>query len=257
MTETMEAAAPQSQSPGLGTIERVTNMFYAPSRTFADLQRSSNWLYAWLIMFAFSLVFTISVGQKIGWSAVQDNNIKLGPASQREALEKLPADQRERQLKISLVVTKVLGYGFPVLRLAGWAIVALILWGTFSFGLGSEINYFKSLAIVVFASVPHIILRGLMATAVVWGGPDPEGFFIQNPVGTNPGWYMNPFESSRFLYAVATELDAFYLWALFLTGLGFSIVGKVKKGTAMAVVFGWAAAVMLIGGAVGQAFAGK
>lgn len=253
MTETIEQATPAPQGGGLSEVERISGVFYKPSSTFEDLMRSSNWVVAWLLMFAFSLLFTISVGQKIGWSAVQDNNIKLGPARQREALEKMPADQRDRQLKISLVVTKAFGYGFPVLRLAGWAIVALILWGTFSFGLGSEISYFKSLAIVVYASLP-LIIKTVMATVVVWGGPDPDGFFIQNPVGTNPGWYMNPFESSRFLYAVASELDLFYLWTLFLTGLGFSIVGKVKKGTAMATVFGWAILVVLIGAAIGQAF---
>ena len=240
-------------APGLNEVQRITGVFYQPSKTFQDLNRSANWFYAWLVIYAFSLLFTISVGQKIGWQQVQDNSIKLGPASRREQLEKLPPDQHAQQMKIGLVFTKVISYGFPVLVLIWLVIVALILWITFSFGLGAEINFAKSLAIVVFASLPGI-LHALMATLVVWAGVDPETFNIQNAVGTNPGWYMNILDSPRFVYNLATSLDVFILWTLFLTGLGFSVVAKVKKGTAMAVVYGWWALVTLIFSAIGAAF---
>jgi hypothetical protein len=60
--------------------------------------------------------------------------------------------------------------------------------------------------------------------------------------------------SSHFLYSLLTSLDAFSIWVLILTGIGYSCVTGVKRGTCMAVVFGWWAVVALVGGGIGALF---
>jgi hypothetical protein len=69
-------------------------------------------------------------------------------------------------------------------------------------------------------------------------GINPDAFSFQNPVATNPGYFLNPADGV-FMYGLATALDIFMIWTLVLTAIGFTCVSKVKRGTAFAIVFGW------------------
>ena len=82
-----------------------------------------------------------------------------------------------------------------------------------------------------------------------WG----EGFTFEHQLASNLGPLFDP--SSPFLYSVASSLDLFNLWTLILTGIGYSCVSKVKRGTCMAVVFGWWAVVVLVGAGFAALFA--
>ncbi|MCU1311979.1 MAG: hypothetical protein JWO20_3104 [Candidatus Angelobacter sp.] len=247
VTPVPEQGAPLSQ------IERVTNVFFAPSKTFTDIRRSANWLLPIVVIGLFSLAFVATVGAKIGWDHVSETQMRFAPAIAQQQIESLPADQKASALQKTVVRTKWSSYFFTVLRLIGWAIVALVLWLTFSFGLGKEISYGKSLAIIVYASLPGII-KAVLGIAVILAGMDPDAFIIQNPVGTNAGYYLNLATTPRFLYAIASEVDLFMIWVLILTGIGFSVVAGVKRGTAMSVVFGWWALVTLVSAGIAAAF---
>ncbi|MGA7459344.1 MAG: YIP1 family protein, partial [Candidatus Korobacteraceae bacterium] len=59
---------------------------------------------------------------------------------------------------------------------------------------------------------------------------------------------------SHFLYSVATSVDLFTIWTMVLTGIAFSCLTKVKRGTCMAVVFGWWLLVVLVGAGISAAF---
>jgi hypothetical protein len=178
----------------------------------------------------------------------------MAPESRRDQLEKLPPEQRDKQMRIGVMITKGIGYGFSIINLIFMVIVALILWGTFSFGAGADVRFGQSLAIVVYASLPGII-KALLAILVMMSGVDPESFIIQNPVGTNLGYYMNFAETPRFLYSLATSVDLITIWMLVLTAIGFTCVAKVKSGTAYAVVFGWWVVATLGGAALAAMFA--
>jgi membrane protein DedA with SNARE-associated domain len=61
---------------------------------------------------------------------------------------------------------------------------------------------------------------------------------LNNPVASNPGYFMNSADSP-FWYFIASQVDIFLLWTLVLTAIGFSTTGKVKMGTSFAIVIGW------------------
>ena len=244
---------PEPSQPRLSEVERITNIFTAPSNTFADIKRSAMWLPPWLLMLVASLGFAFTVGQRVGWEQVMQNNLRMAPAAQQERMEQIPADRKDQVMRQQVTVTKGISYGFPVLILIWLVIVALVLWGTFSFGAGADVKFGQSLAIVVYASLPALI-KTILATLLLWLKV-PEDFFIQNPIGTNIGHYLSFSDTPRFLYSVASALDIFTIWTLVLTAIGFAVVGKVKQGTAYAIIFGWWAVVTLAGAGIGAAFA--
>jgi hypothetical protein len=96
-------------------------------------------------------------------------------------------------------------------------------------------------------------VKSLLALLSVVAGMSPDSFSFQNPVATNPGYFMNP-SDNVFLYSVASALDIFMIWTLALTAIGFTCVSKVKRGTSFAIVFGWWAFFSLAGAALASAF---
>ena len=246
---------PVDGTPPLSQIERVIDTFVAPSKTFADINRSANFILPWLLMLIVSIAYSATVGAKIGWDHVYQTQQRFSPASQQQRMDSLPPEQKANAVRLGINITKFIAYGFQVGWLIYLAIVALILWAVFSFGLGSEITFLKSWAIVVFASLPGII-KILLATGVLAAGKmDPDLFMIQNPIGTNAGYFMPFADTPRFLYSLGTSVDLFAIWTMALTAIGFSVVGKVKTGTAMAVIFGLWGLVVLAGAAIAGAFA--
>jgi hypothetical protein len=243
-----------TDTPPLSEVQRILYTFTAPRKTFTDIRRSARWFVPWLLMCVFSIGFSLTVARQITWERIQETQLRMAPESRRDQLEKLPPEQRDKQMRIGVMITKGIGYGFSIINLIFMVIVALILWGTFSFGAGADVRFGQSLAIVVYASLPGII-KALLAILVMMSGVDPESFIIQNPVGTNLGYYMNFAETPRFLYSLATSVDLITIWMLVLTAIGFTCVSKVKSGTAYAVVFGWWAIATLGGAALAAMFA--
>ena len=107
------------------------------------------------------------------------------------------------------------------------------------------------MAISMYASLPGII-KALIADPGDQHGRG-DNFTFQNPVASNLSALVDP--SSHFLYSSLTSIDLFTIWTLVLTGIGYSCVTKVKRGTCMAVVFGWWAVLVLVRAGIGAVFA--
>ena len=249
----MAAAAPPlpSDKP-LSEAERIIDVFVAPSKTFTDLKRSSSWWAPFVVICVLGYVLVVAGQMKVGWEQIIENRIKMSP-KQAEKFEQTPADQRARIMAIQVAVTKYASYAFPVFFLIYVVIVAAVLMATFNFGFGAQVSFGTSLAICVFARLPGVI-KGLLAALTLFLGANVENFTFENPLGSNPGYYMGS-GTNPGVIALLTSLDVFTIWVCVLTGIGFACVSKVKKGTAIGVVFGWYILVTLIGAGIAFAFA--
>jgi hypothetical protein len=242
--------APASQPP-LSEAARIVNTFIAPSKTFGDLRRSAAWWAPFLLMVAISTVFVYTAGQKIGFRKIMETQMQAQPKSQAR-LERLPADQREDQMQKGAKVTQVISYLFPLITLLIWLIIASVLFATFKFAAGADVSFKISLAIVIYAALP-LMLKSLLSALSVVAGISPDSFSFQNPIASNPGYFMNPADNV-FLYSLASAIDIFMIWTLVLTAIGFTCVSKVKRGTAFSIVFGWWLVFTLLGAAIAAAF---
>jgi hypothetical protein len=245
------APVPTPEPAALSEGARIVDTFIAPSKTFTDLRRSAAWWAPFLLMIVVSSAMVYTAGQKIGFRKIMENQMQAQPKTQ-ERLEKLPADEREQQLERGAKFTQIISYVFPAITLVIWLIIAAALFATFKFAAGASVSFKVSLAIVVYSGLP-LMLKTLLALVSVAAGMSPDSFSFQNPVATNPGYFMNP-AGSVFLYSVASAVDIFMIWTLVLTAIGFTCVSKVKSGAAYAIVFGWWAAFTLLGAAIGAAF---
>ena len=244
------STVPTDDKP-LTEMERVVDTFVAPSKTFTDIRRSASWWVPWLLMSVFGLAMVFVVDKKLGMDTAYENQMRLSP-KQMDKIDQLPPDQKATQMRIGTTITRYISYGWPLMTIIVVAVMAAVLMATFNFGFGAEVKFKQSMAISMYAFLPSII-KTLIAIAVVGMG-GAEGFTFQNPVASNLGGLVDP-TSSHFLYATLMAIDAFTIWTLALTGIGYSCVTRVKRGTCMGVVFGWWAVVTLVGAGLGSLFA--
>lgn len=228
------APAVPSQPPPLSEMERVVDTFIAPTKTFTDLRRSSNWIVPFLLTAIFSWALVFVADKKIGFEKIVDNQLAMQPKAQ-ERLDKLSPEQRAQQMQTIIKFNQAFSYGAPLLVLVFLVIVAGVLLATFNFGLGTELTYNQCLAVTMYASLPAII-KALLAMLVLFMGAG-EAFTFQNPVASNLGGLVDP--SSHFLYTLAVSLDVFNIWTMALVGIAFSCLTKVKRGTCLGIAYGW------------------
>lgn len=148
--------------------------------------------------------------------------------------------------KISLNITKGIFIANPLLLLLIVSVGSLVLWGTINFVFGGKAKYGSIFAVWMYASLPGII-KVLLGTVVIFAGAAPESFNIKNYAPTNIGAFLNPMDTNKALYALATSLDVVTIWTLILAGIGTAMVAGVKRTSGYIAVFGWWAFIVLIG----------
>jgi len=243
---------PISEAAPLSEPARVLNTFFAPSKTFTDLRRSASWWLPFLISAIVSIAFVYVVDQKVGFRKVAENQLRAQP-KQADQLERMPADQREKNMQQRTAFTKGFSYGFWLFILVWSAIVTAVLFATLKFGLSADVKFKTLFALVIFAGLPGL-LKALLAMVSILAGVAGDSFTFQNPVATNPGYFVDPVTNPA-LASFLTSFDVFTIWTLVLTAIGITCISKIKSGTAYAVVFGWYAVVVLVGVGLAAAFA--
>lgn len=243
--------APEAQPAPLSEGARIVNTFIAPSKTFTDLRRNASWWAPFVLIAIVWAAFVYTVEKKVGYRKVTEDQIQMIPKV-ADQFEKLPPDEREKQISARTKSALYFAYAKSVLRIGWFALIAVVLYGTFKFAAGADVSYKQSLALVVYASLPMVI-QLLLGIASLLAGMSPEGYSPDNPVASNPAYFMDPADS-LVRYALAAPFDLFAVWTLVLTAIGFTRIGKVKTGTAYAIVFGWYVLVSLIGVGISAAF---
>jgi Yip1 domain len=232
MTEITQAAPIEAP---LTETQRVIDTFVAPTKTFTDLRRKATFWGPLIIMIIVGVIYSFSVQQKIGWEKVAENNIHQSPKTE-EKLATAP-DGGASAKAITAKFTAVVSYAFVVPILIITAIVALLNWATVNFGFGGKSTYGQIFAVSFYANLVMNI-KYILAIIAIFAGLAPDSFLINNPVGTNVGYYLST-DAPKALSALCMHIDIFEIWALVLTVMGVAVVARVSRGKAAAVVVGW------------------
>jgi len=232
---------------GLTQIERVVDVFVAPSKTFKDILRSASWWLPCVLMVLFSFATTFAVKQQVGFERSYQNQIANSPKAQDQFNQASDA-QKAQQLKIGVLITEIVSYCVPVFLLIGFAIYALILWGCFNFILGAQTSFGQVFATCFYASLPYILLNILVIITLYFGG-NAEAYDYKNPAGTNIGYYLP--DAAPWLRALLGRFDVIQLWTVGLAVYGMSIVSKKTIAQSAMIILGlWLIVTLLtVGGA--------
>lgn len=241
-----EVQSPAAEAAGLTQIQRVANTFTAPSKTFEDIKRGNrSWWLPLIVLALFGYIFFAVVSQKVGIQPVVDNQIRMNPKSQEQMAQATP-EQRERASRISASVTQGVFLAGPLVGIVFAAVISLGLLGTINFVFGGRATYGQIFAVSYYAWLPSMV-KYLFGIVVLYAGMAPESFNIKNFAPTNAGVFLDPVDTNKALYALASSLDIVTLWIVVLMGMGIATVAGVKRSSGYIAVFGWWAIFVLIG----------
>lgn len=239
----MTDASAVPSTPALTQAQRVAYTFTAPSKTFNDIRRCASWWLPFLLGALVTYGFVFALQSRVGWDRVAENAMKQNPRAEEQMANASP-EQRASILSISKKITMGALYGSPVLALIAAAVFALVLWGTINFVFGGEATFIQVFAVWMYGTLP-LAIKGILIAITLFAGIDPESFNLENPIGTNLGYFL-PSETPRWLSTFASSIDLFSLWSYVLVGIGLAIVARVKRSSGLLAVFGWWALLLLI-----------
>ncbi len=236
LAEPPDSAAPRAW-------QRLILTFTAPARAFTGLDGRSWWL-PYILIALVSLGFAATVGSKVGWDTVARNAIASSP-KQQARIDQIPPAQQAQQITLVGHITRISAYvGFVLGPLLFALVIAAVLLGSFNFLLGGHAKLGSLYALYLYASLPQL-LKLILVTLLLFSGVGTDTFQLNNPLGSNPAFYLQGSGLPHWALAVLTWFDVFLIWQLVLLALGCSILAKVSRGKAAAVVLGWTLLAML------------
>jgi hypothetical protein len=231
--------------PGLSEGARVVDAFIAPSKTFTDILRSASWWLPFVLMVIATFGIGFAIQKTVGFDAVAQQQMTKSPAAQ-DRFDQMQPDVRARVLSQTAKSMPYFTYGAFVIILIFVALHALVLWAGFNFGLGARTTFPQVFAVVMYAGLPKLFIS-LLTIVLLFAGVGLDTFDIQNPVGTNVGFFVPA--TMPALKAAGSFFDVFGLWSLALLVLGMAIISKKKIGSSAMIVVGlWALRLLVLTG---------
>jgi hypothetical protein len=232
--------APEPTPVGMSALSRIVGVFFEPGKTFAEVGRRPTWFLPLLLSVLATVAFYTTYGQKIGWTRALQQQIATNPKVAQQ-IEQIPAEQRDAQLAMR---AKIMGIGYQVAPAVMMPIFTLISAGILlglTAMMSAGLRYKQVFAIICFAGMPTV-LKFLLSIIVVFL-KNPDDFNLLNPLAFNIAAFMDPLNSSKFLYTFALAFDAFAIWTIVLTAIGLSAAAGRKKlsfgGALFATVTPW------------------
>jgi len=215
MGETMIAPPQPEDQPADSFLGRALGVFISPGRTFASIAHRPDFLAPLIVMMVASIILTEAMLEKVGAGRIIRQSLELSGKAAQMTPEQL--DQTIQKVAgftaISMRVVGVLAVPFFLLIIAavGLFIINVI------FGASADFKACFSVGVVL----------GLV---MVFLG-DVEQFNPENLAPTTVGFFLNPRETSKPLYVIASSFDIFRVWFIILSCLGLSAASAKKVGT--------------------------
>lgn len=234
--ETPSNPAAGAVSNGLGQIERAVDAYVSPSKTFIDVRRSASWWLPFLLAVLVGYLFTFAVQHEVGFQKLAESTLHNNAQLQQRASSMSP-EQLQQTISGIAMSYRVTFYAAPVFVLLVSLIAAGVLMMSFNLGLGAQATFSQYLAVWMYAYLP-MLFKSLLACIALFAGLGADQFRIENPVGTNIGFYLGQ-DAPKWLNTLLSFADIFSLWTVVLLIIGAAIVARVKRGQAAIVVVGW------------------
>jgi hypothetical protein len=211
----------EPEAPALSFPERLMGVFISPGETFEDVARKPGF-WAPLITL---ILGSVAVVETMLWKIGMERIVRMQLSQNSRTASMSPEDLDKivaAQVKYGAIFAHVVGPPIGLLVIAGIGILIVNV----IFGARSS---FKTVFSLVCYADLVTLLGAIMSIALMFFG-DPDHFNSANPVPGNVGFFLNPHDVSKPLYALASSADIFSIWLLILLGIGLSkgTGGKVK-----------------------------
>ena len=211
-----------------GFLQNVLDMYFAPRDGFASIVRLPNF---WLPLGCHIIVALL-------FTAVWVH--KMDPAEFMKAQmeesgqwEKIPAENRANILETQSKVVSIFGWVFATVGTAIFVLLnSAVLLFVYRFFYGSEVTFRQALAIVAHSFLALALVSSPLILLVMQ---------LKGDWNINPGEALQANLTAAFekattakpLWVLASSLDLFSLWLVFLLATGFGVASRRTTGSAL------------------------
>jgi hypothetical protein len=209
-------------------VQRLSGIFFEPSKVFADINRKPSWLGVFVIVSLLSIPFTYTIMTRTDTTAGVRQRLEASGAS---------AQQIEQQMRAMESVTQspIYKYGFPALAPVGTLVAYLAIAGILLLVfiiMGAPLNFKKSLAVTFWGFFPPGMISMILGLVIMYI-KDPATLNPQHLLMSNLGPLVDD-KAQPALYSLLSSIDLFTLWSISLLSIGYAAVSARKLTTAKA-----------------------
>ena len=229
--------------PPLSALQKLTGIFYEPSRVFRNLRVHPLWLSAFLVVGILNVVYTAAFVQRLTperlveytMDRLAQSPIKP-PPEQMERMKEDGLQQAKQPIqRIQTAVKSLVG-----IFVLGSLVAALYLLGIMMFG--GRINFWQALAVYFYATLPVVVIQKLVSLLILYI-KSPEDIHPilgqESLLQDNLGVLFDPAEHP-VLFVAATVIGVLSFYGLWLRAKALQYGGEKVSGTAA-----WGAALMV------------
>lgn len=221
--------------PPMSAFERIASVFYEPTRVFQNLRSHPRWLAGFLVIVLLNIVYMVAFQQRL-----TPERIVNYTAEKMAQTPMIPPDAVERTREQGLEQAKnpVERVGTAIKSIVGAFVFLSILGALYMLGVlvfGGRINFWQSLCVIIYASVPIIVIQKLLSLLLLYikNTDDIHPLMGQESlVQDNLGVLFTPAEHP-VLFVAASFIGLLSFYGLWLKATGLKHGGqKVSKGAA-------------------------
>lgn len=241
--------APDAPAP-MSAMEKLSGIFYEPTRVFQNLKPHPRWLAAFLVISSVSVIYAAAFTQRL-----TPERIVSYTADKMAATPFIPPEavQRAREEGLEQAKNPVQRVGTAIKTFVGVFAFMAFLAALYMLGVlvfGGRINYWQSFAALIYASLPVVVIQKLLSLILLYikSVDDIHPLMGQESlVQDNLGILFSPADHP-VLFVAASAIGILSFYGLWLKATGLRNAGqRVSKAAAWgtAITF-WLVGLMLI-----------
>jgi hypothetical protein len=210
------------ESPAMSFPARFLGVFISPGETFQDIARRPDFVAPLITVVVAGLVVLETMLAKIGMERMIRQSLEQSGQAAR-----MSADQLEQAVRGGGTLATVISHVAVLI----FGPAALLIWAGLGLGIlilifGAQAKFKAVFSATCYANLVGV-LGALMAVALILFG-DTEHFNVRNPIPSNVGFFLNPLETSKAWYSLASSADILWIWTMVLMAMGWSRVADRK-----------------------------
>jgi hypothetical protein len=189
-------------------------VIFQPQAAFRSIGAKPRWILPLAACVILTLVSVILMVNRMGIANMMRAPLQGNPQAEGIA--------ESGFVKTMMYVNPLIFLPIMLLAMAGVFLLVLML-------VGVEVSFKQAFSIVTHSFLAYSVITTALTLVTVYATKDYSNFDIRNATATNVGFFLDPAETSKFLYSFASSLDVLSFWLLYLLAVGFAETGPKTR----------------------------
>jgi hypothetical protein len=214
------------EQPQMSFVQRLTGMFFEPTKTFADIDRKATWIGIFIIMAILGIVVAYVLMSHVDLTAMMRQQMEAKNMSEDQINAAMEVQQQNPIMKNLRYVSVVVA---PIAQIVMYIVIAALLLLLFVL-MGAPLTFKKTLAVTIWGMSPAGIVTSILMIVLIYVKNPADMSAAQDIVMSNLGPLVNA-KTNPFLHSVLNSIDIFSFWTIALLSIGFAAISKGKLTT--------------------------